>query len=187
MSGRGFAEAVAPPPLPASVLAARPIYACDPNLGLPAVESAVRAAEAGCPVVAMDFASVPEVVRVSRILVTSREFIARQGVPGTPEAVARDLVRGGARTAIVTLGAEGGIVADREEGVFPFSAFRPGGIVDTTGAGDTFRAGLCYGLLYRLPLRDTVRFASAAAALHCRVWGGGSRVPLADVRRLAAE
>ena len=185
MSGRGFAEAVAPLPLPDSLLAARPLYTCDPNLGPPAVEAALNAAAAGCPVVAMDFAPIPQVVQVSRLLVTSREFLAKQGVPGAPEEIARRLLLSGAQTAIVTRGADGCLVADRDAGVFPHPAFPLGDVVDTTGAGDTFRAGLCYGLLRDLSLSDTVRFASAAAALHCRVRGGGSRVPVEAVQHLA--
>jgi len=133
----------------------------------------------------MDFAPIPEVVQVSRLLVTSREFLAKQGVPGTSEEIARRLVGSGARTAILTLGAEGCLVADRDAGVFTHPAFRISDIVDTTGAGDTFRAGLCFGLLRGLSLSDTVRFASAAAALHCRIRGGGSRVPLETVQQLA--
>jgi sugar/nucleoside kinase (ribokinase family) len=187
MNGRGFAQAVAPPPLPAAVLASRPLFVTDPNLGATAVTQTLAAYEAGCPILAMDFAAVPEVVRVSRVLVTSREMLARQGIaPDDPESVAVHLVEAGARTAIVTLGPAGCVVAERDEGVFHQPAFAVPGILDTTGAGDVFRGGLAYSLLHGLPLRDTVRFASAAAALHCTVLGGGSRLPLEQVLTLAA-
>ncbi len=189
MGGRGFDRAVAPPPLPPSVLTARPLFAVDPNLRQPAVDAAVTAAQAGCPVVAMDFAHVPSVVGICRLLVTSRDVLRREyGDAFDAEAVAKRLVmEGGAFTAIVTLGADGCVVYDREEGLFHEPAL-PVRAVDTTGAGDTFRAGLCYGLLQQdWPLRRTVRFASAAAALHCTVWGGGSRIPLARVLEAAGN
>jgi hypothetical protein len=49
MRGRGYAEAVPPPPLPDSVFTKRPIFAVDPNLRESAVSEALRAASFGCP------------------------------------------------------------------------------------------------------------------------------------------
>ena len=187
MNGRGFAQAVAPLPLPPSLFASRPWFVTDPNLGSAAVTQALAAAEQGCPLIAMDFAPVPEIVAVSRVLVTSREMLSKQRIPHeNPQKVAQHLCRGGAQTAIVTLGVEGCVVADREWGTFHQPAFLVPGIQDTTGAGDTFRAGLVYGLQRNLLPSAAVRFASAAAALHCTEWGGGSRIPLPRVVSLPA-
>ncbi len=190
MSGRGFKNAVAPPPLSPDLLTARPVVAVDPNLGRAAVQAALDAARAGCPVVAMDCEHEPEIVAACRILVTGREWLQRHYQAALTEADARSLVErlvkdGGAPTAIVTLGEKGCVVADREAGTFAAPAISVADVVDTTGAGDTFRAGLCYGLLQHWPLHRTMRFASAAAALHCTVWGGGSRFPLTRVLTLA--
>ncbi|MDX1933082.1 MAG: carbohydrate kinase family protein [Capsulimonadales bacterium] len=184
MSGRGFREAVAPPPLPEPVLATRPIFAVDPNLGEAAVLETVRAASFGCSIVAMDFGHREDIVALSRIVVESRERLLRQGRTDPPETLAAGWVAAGAQTAIVTLGAEGCVVADRADGVFPVPAFSVSPIVDTTGAGDTFRAGLCYGLLRGMSLQRTVRFATAAAALHCQTSGGGSRIPISNILAL---
>lgn len=49
-------------------------------------------------------------------------------------------------------------------------------VVDTTGAGDVFHGGYIYGLLRRWPIRRTVRFASALAALKCRAAGGRAAI-----------
>ncbi|MCY4538085.1 MAG: carbohydrate kinase family protein [Chloroflexi bacterium] len=43
--------------------------------------------------------------------------------------------------------------------------------VDTTGAGDTFKSGLLYGLLTDLPLPEAARWGCAAASLMCRFPG----------------
>lgn len=186
MSGKGFAHAVAPPPLPPLLFRSRPLYVCDPNLGPSAVEAAVAAHDAGCRILAMDFAREKEVVRRSRILVTSVEMLQRQGETASPETVVRRLVEeGGAETAIVTQGREGCVVFDRREGILRQPAVKVDDVVDTTGAGDVFRAGLVWGLLRSLSLSDIVRFATAAAAEHCRVWGGGSRPSLSNVLILA--
>jgi sugar/nucleoside kinase (ribokinase family) len=44
----------------------------------------------------------------------------------------------------------------------------------TLGAGDTFRAGIVYGILRELSDGDCVRFASGLATLLC------TRLPIAD-------
>jgi sugar/nucleoside kinase (ribokinase family) len=40
-------------------------------------------------------------------------------------------------------------------------------VVDTLGAGDTFRAGIVYGLLKKMDILESVRFASALAGVAC--------------------
>ena len=40
-------------------------------------------------------------------------------------------------------------------------------VVDTLAAGDTFRAGVIYGLLQNMPATEIVRFAAATAAIAC--------------------
>jgi sulfofructose kinase len=59
---------------------------------------------------------------------------------------------------------------------------------DTTGAGDVFHGGYVYGLLQGWGLSETVRFASAAAALKCRKIGGREGIPkLNEVETLLRE
>ena len=49
--------------------------------------------------------------------------------------------------------------------------------VDTTGAGDVFHGGYLYGVLQGWELRRSVTFASAVAAMKCRLPGGRSGIP----------
>jgi sulfofructose kinase len=58
-----------------------------------------------------------------------------------------------------------------------FSAAYRVSVVDTTGAGDVFRAGFIYGLHQGWPLDRRLDFACAAAALNCMATGarGGIR------------
>ena len=59
--------------------------------------------------------------------------------------------------------------------------------VDTTGAGDVFRAGFIYALLQRQSPSRILRFAAAAAALSCTREGAMTSVPaLEEVERLLA-
>ena len=60
--------------------------------------------------------------------------------------------------------------------------------VDTTGAGDVFRAGFIHGLLSGAAPRDILRFANAAAALSCTRAGALDSVPtLAEVDQFMAR
>lgn len=52
--------------------------------------------------------------------------------------------------------------------------------VDTTGAGDVFRAGVIYGLLREWPTVRVLEFANAAAALSCTRAGAMASVPTLD-------
>ena len=64
----------------------------------------------------------------------------------------------------------------------------PSHAVDTTGAGDVFRAGFIHGRLSGWPLERTLRFANAAAAVSCTRLGALSGVPSpADVEAMLAR
>ena len=62
------------------------------------------------------------------------------------EEAAREMVRRGARTVVVTLGAEGVYVADAKDGRF-VGAVPPECVRDVTGAGDALVAGYALGLV----------------------------------------
>jgi sugar/nucleoside kinase (ribokinase family) len=53
----------------------------------------------------------------------------------------------------------------------------PGGCVDTTGAGDAFRAGFLYGVLTGASVEESCRYANAVAALKCRDLGARGALP----------
>lgn len=76
---------------------------------------------------------------------------------------------------VVTLGSGGAMMLERDVLVRE-PAFRID-VVDTTGAGDVFRAGFICGLLRGLSGRPLLRFANAAAALSCTRAGAIDSVP----------
>lgn len=53
-------------------------------------------------------------------------------------------------------------------------------VVDSTGAGDVFRAGMLHGLELNWSLPDCLRFASAAGSLNCMALGSVSGLPSED-------
>jgi sugar/nucleoside kinase (ribokinase family) len=79
-------------------------------------------------------------------------------------------------TVAVKLGPEGAIArrgGERASAATPTAAQ----VVDTTGAGDTFGAGLLVGLLGGRPLPDALRLAVACGTLSTRAAGGTDAQP----------
>ena len=79
----------------------------------------------------------------------------------------------------VKLGAEGALLSPRQdEFVEVPSIAPPGSVVDTTGAGDCFYAGLLTGLLRGMSAKEAGQLAAAAGA--CCVTGFGASAGLRD-------
>ncbi len=84
-------------------------------------------------------------------------------------------IRAGRSGVIISLGAEGALVFD-QQGRRHFPAF-PVQPVDSTGAGDAFRAGLAVSLAQGKGIDQAVRFANACGALACTVLGAEPSMP----------
>ena len=92
---------------------------------------------------------------------------------------ALDALRGyGAKTAIVTLGADGAIGLD-DFGIVESPGFEIAA-VDTTGAGDVFHGAYIFAMHAGMQLRDALAFANAAAAIKCGHLGGRGGLPTAN-------
>lgn len=114
--------------------------------------------------------------------------LAGMPVPGPAEAraVAEQLRRRGPRQVLVTLGAEGLVLAG-PEGTLALPAPRVQAI-DTTGAGDTVVGALAAALAAGRPLREALTRAQAAAALAVTRLGTQSAMPTAaEVDALVAD
>jgi sulfofructose kinase len=143
-----------------------------------AITAAQRARGAGLPCTS----------DIERATPRTRDLIAAVSIPIFAEHVLPELTGesspGRALRAVrrfhdgllcVTLGSRGAMLLSGDELVEePAFAVQA---VDTTGAGDVFRAGLIHGLLHGLPPRQMLRFANAAAALSCARAGAIASVP----------
>ncbi len=129
----------------------------------------------------------PELARLCDYVVASEEFSRDMlGWRDDPGSFRQEVGKQGFRIITITLGSRGSVTFAGDTIVL-CPAF-PVDVVDTTGAGDAFHAGYLYGLLQKLPLEDTVRFASAVAALNCRKVGARAGLPtLSDVQRFLEE
>ena len=103
------------------------------------------------------------------------ELETLSGSAGDFAGAARGLLTRDDQTAVVTLGAQGAqIVSGGESAVIPTYAVD---VVDTTGAGDAFNAGLAVALAEGKALAEAVRFANAAAALSVTKPGAAPSAP----------
>jgi sulfofructose kinase len=145
--------------------------------------AATWARAAGIPVVVDVDTGVERAERLLALtdaVILSREFACALTATADADAALTALAAmTGAPLVAVTLGTDG-VVARTAAGTLRVPAF-PVAAVDTTGAGDVFRAGFIHGLLNDWPLERTLRFANAAAALECTVLGGRPGIPRLEV------
>jgi len=117
----------------------------------------------------------------------AREAMTVTGTDTLDDALAalqRGMVGANLRAAVVSRGALGSIAVTRGERI-EAPAFAVD-VVDTTGAGDAFAAGIAWGMAHRWPWADTLRLANAVGALSTRALGGQASLPsLAEAVALA--
>jgi len=82
------------------------------------------------------------------------------------------------KLSAATLG-EAGVLAWDGRKLYRSAAYRVP-VVDTTGAGDIFRAGFIYGLMQEWPLERVLDFACAAAAMNCMATGARGGIGTVD-------
>jgi sulfofructose kinase len=154
-----------------------------------ATQAAVWARQAGVPVVAdLDdvYPGVEELLVNIDYLIVNNDFSCRlMNDTNLERALRRMQARYGCRLSAATLGEEGVVAWDGKR--FMHSAAYRVPVVDTTGAGDIFRAGFIYGLLNDWPLERQLDFSCAAAAMNCLASGarGGIR-PVSAIEELMA-
>ena len=95
-----------------------------------------------------------------------------------PHAIARNIVSRGPDLVAVKLGSDGCIVATADEHIM-LDAHEVT-TLDTTGAGDSFTAGIIFGWLSQMSIGATAMLANLLGALATTVWGAGTNLPGAD-------
>ncbi|MBT2410295.1 ribokinase [Streptomyces sp. ISL-12] len=99
-------------------------------------------------------------------------------VSDDPEDWARILLAKGPRSVVVTLGAEGALVASKE-GVTRVASVAVD-VVDTTGAGDAFTAALAYRLGAGAPPAEAAAYAARVGAAAVTKAGAQESYPTAE-------
>lgn len=128
------------------------------------------------PARAFDFSYIPKV----NILVLNEVeagFLAEMPVENQADAekAAEKLVAKGVEKVIITLGSQGAFVVTKDEKVSVLS-FKVNA-VDTTAAGDTFCGAFAVALVEGKSLKESLQFASAAAAISVTRMGAQPSAP----------
>ncbi|MEQ1762967.1 MAG: carbohydrate kinase family protein [Pyrinomonadaceae bacterium] len=142
---------------------------------------AKRAKEVGTAVsIDLDntFPGLEDLLPLVDVLITSADWPSRMfGIDDKPKALRALRDKYGAAVVGITLGESGSLVLCEDTFIETPGFPVPGGCKDTTGAGDSFRAGLLFGLVSGESIEESVRLANAVAALKCRAIGARTSLP----------
>jgi sugar/nucleoside kinase (ribokinase family) len=122
------------------------------------------------------YEGVDELLKNIDFLIVNHDFPFRlTGEANLKNALREMQRRFGSRLTAATLGHDGVLAWDGEQ--FHYSPAFHVPVIDTTGAGDIFRAGFIYSQLQGWPLPRSLDFSCAAAAINCMSEGarGGIR------------
>lgn len=150
------------------------------------VEAAQLASQAKVPVVIGDLQSIEHpILPFTSIAISSAAEVRRIYPNKSIEEFARNVMDNGAREVIVTDGAAD-VRLFSDDGNITHVVPTSVEVVDATGAGDTFRAGVVYGKLNGLNLIDSAALGVATGTLCVSREGGTSNPPhFAQVQELA--
>lgn len=141
-----------------------------------------RAAKKSGAIVSIDidniFEGIEDVLPLVDIFISSAEFPERLvGIADKKAALREIKTRYGCAVVGMTLGETGSLLFCENEFILTNGFEVPGGCRDTTGAGDSFRVGLLYGVLQGATVQESARMANAVAALKCRAVGARTSLP----------
>ena len=142
-------------------------------------------AKAAGTVVSIDidnvFDGVERLLPLVDVLIASSDLPARlTGRSDHSEAIVALQSTYGCSIVGVTLGETGSLLYSDGTFIRSDGFAVPGGCKDTTGAGDSFRVGLLFGLLTDRDIAESAQFANAVAALKCRAVGARTALPTQD-------
>ncbi len=155
------------------------IVCLDPFLGDESLLAAHWCIDAGTPYVTVDASPDSEIAQGAEVLVVSEEFATREFGPHDPRELLATYAERCRGLVILTHGSEP-VVYGRRGGQAQECASYPVAVRDTTGAGDSFRAGAIYAMLNDADDPQLVRTASAVAALVCQGFPGVLNSPSED-------
>lgn len=147
------------------------IVCLDPFLGSESLQAARWCVEANVPYVTVDVPPDSEMAQRADVLVVAEEFAAREFGPHDPHELLAAYTERCRGLVILTHGVAPIVYGRRGERAKEFEPYLVD-VRDTTGAGDSFRAGVIYAMLHDADDEQLVRTASAVAAIVCERFPG---------------
>lgn len=151
----------------------------DPFFGEASLSAAEMGFRAGKPVVTVDCRYDDPLLEYTTAVVVAESFLSENYAEEELEDIFRRYQQSGASLVIFTFGGKGSWYA---RGAGPAKTAQAYSIepIDTAGAGDSFRAGIVYGLLQGWDDERMIDFASALAAIVCTRFPGVLDAPTYD-------
>ena len=152
-------------------------FTAEPNMSVASREVSREAIRRGMRMYLMDFLRNDEPIAAGSFWQSSTDWAGARGDEGANiEWVNRWVDRYGC-FAVLSDGPRGFVAGSPEHPARHYPPFPAPALVDTTGAGDGFRAGMLHGLDLGWPVEKCLAFASAAGSLACGYLGATEIVP----------
>ena len=179
MFGRGFATMSPSVMVPDLPLKAGSLFTADPNMDRQSREATLAAIDAGMQTYVMDFIRDNEPIAPGSFWQSSTDWAGfRDNTQKNVQWVKNWIAKYGCFT-VLSDGPNGFVAGSPEMPARAYPPYPTPEVVDTTGAGDMFRAGMLFGLDQSWEISRCLQFASAAGCLKCRALGATTRVPCA--------
>jgi sugar/nucleoside kinase (ribokinase family) len=152
------------------------IVCLDPFFGEDSLQVAHWCRAAKVPYVTVDVAPDSDIARNAEVIVISSEYTDRTV---DPQEVFRTYAESCTGLVVLTRGGQNLLYGRAGESLREHAPY-PVELRDTTGAGDSFRAGIIHGMLRGLDIEGTIETAAAVAAMVCRTAPGVLHAPTPD-------
>lgn len=155
-------------------------FTADPNPGKASRDAMNLAASTGMKTYYLDFVGADDRIisgSESAFWQSSTDWVGVRGNTQKNIQFAQRWVAKHSCFAILSDGPNGFVAGSPEMPVRAFPPYPCPELVDSTGAGDIFRAGMLFGLSQNWDIADCLRFASAAGCLNCLGLGASSKIP----------
>lgn len=152
------------------------VVCLDPFFALPAARVAETAFNSSIPVVTVDCKYDDPLLRYSSAVVVAESFISENYPERDRENLFRDYQSATSGLTIFTFG-DAPVWYARPDETVKYSQAYSIDPVDTTGGGDSFRAGIVYGFVKGWNDDETIDFAAAVAAITCTKFPGVLNAP----------
>lgn len=176
MFGIGFSDMERGIDLETMPLQAGEWFTAEPNMVKASAKAALKAHAAGMRLYLMDF-SADGAIPPGSFWQGSTDWVGVRSDVEANLAWVREWIATLGCFTILTDGPGGFIAGGPDRPVRAYPVYPAPKVVDMTGAGDMFRAGMLYGLSSGWEVARCLRFASAAGALGCRAVGATTDVP----------
>lgn len=147
------------------------IVCLDPFFDDASVQAARWCVAGDTPYVTVDAAPDSEIARHAEVLIVSEEFATREFGSHDPHELLAAYTDRCDGVVVLTYGSEPIVYGRRAQRPRTSSPYTVDAL-DTTGAGDSFRAGIIYAMLHGADEERIIRTASAVAALVCERFPG---------------